>query len=302
MPICGIHTTLCGKAEEFLSTSPEKLEKLESIKQQLLGLEEKKLENGNLVRLLEEEIRKQQIRLSIKPKTSAFLLSRARNSSYWISSNPELYKTLQCSSSETEDNKYNGDDEFDDTASNWSEISERYSARMPKQRKKRPVQQDIDDMMAEDEEVQTISSDIVHHLLYSTNANKNPDLEQCDYPTKRSLKDRKFVQVTHSRNVSGFFGDYSLYHCTLHTVGGKVISNEKRYSDFVSLRESLVKSFSFPPSALPDFPQKKVIGKFKEDFISQRRQGLEDFMNSVYLKYSQDINTFIEMWLTSCKN
>ncbi|KAL5256384.1 hypothetical protein ACHWQZ_G011569 [Mnemiopsis leidyi] len=112
----------------------------------------------------------------------------------------------------------------------------------------------------------------------------------------------KFVQVTHSRNVSTFFGDYSLYHCTLHTIGGKVISNEKRYSDFVSLRESLVKSFAFPPSALPDFPQKKVIGKFKEDFISQRRQGLEDFLNSVYFKYSQEVNSFIEMWLTSCKN
>ncbi|KAL5256386.1 hypothetical protein ACHWQZ_G011571 [Mnemiopsis leidyi] len=202
MPICGIHTSLCGKAEEFLSFSPEKLEKLESIRQQLLSLEEKKLENGNLVRLLEEEIRKQQIKLSIKPKTSAFLVSRARNSSYWVSSNPELYKTLQSSSPELDrtelegednDKKAGGDtgdngDDADETASNWSEISERYVVKMPTSRRKMPPVRDAE--LHGDEEVRTISSDIVHHLLHSTGGAKDIDPEYCKFPSKRASKDR----------------------------------------------------------------------------------------------------------------
>ena len=53
----------------------EKCISLKSINEELLKLEEKKEENSQLLRLLEEEIRKQQINASVKPSINAYLLS-----------------------------------------------------------------------------------------------------------------------------------------------------------------------------------------------------------------------------------
>ena len=47
---------------------------------------------------------------------------------------------------------------------------------------------------------------------------------------------------------------------------GTVLSNEKRYSDFVTLRETLEKSFTFH-AALPELPQKKLIGTLVCDIV-----------------------------------
>ena len=54
----------------------DRLATLMDIQERLLAMEERKLENSRLVRLLEEEVRKEQIRQSVKPSYNAYLLTR----------------------------------------------------------------------------------------------------------------------------------------------------------------------------------------------------------------------------------
>ena len=57
----------------------------------------------------------------------------------------------------------------------------------------------------------------------------------------------------------GVFRHNPNYNNTTNQGGLKSV--EKRYSDFVSLRESLVKNFPNLKGNLPGFPEKKVVGK-----------------------------------------
>lgn len=82
---------------------------------------------------------------------------------------------------------------------------------------------------------------------------------------------------------------YTTFLITVHTNLPEYKSNEfsvrRRYSDFEYLRAHLVTQVSNNEKTkgslrrVPELPGKKMWGKFEKDFIEQRRQGLEDFLN-----------------------
>ncbi|KAJ6239185.1 sorting nexin-13 [Anaeramoeba flamelloides] len=70
-----------------------------------------------------------------------------------------------------------------------------------------------------------------------------------------------------------------------------------RYSEFRNLHQILKKKF---PSELKQIrlPPKKIIGNFDEDFIEQRRSGLEEYINALLqdedVAECMEINKFLK--------
>ena len=60
---------------------------------------------------------------------------------------------------------------------------------------------------------------------------------------------------------------------------GNTLTIERRYSDFYWLRGALV--LHCPGALIPPLPEKKIIGRFDDKFISSRLRGLEDFLSRV---------------------
>ncbi len=52
----------------------------------------------------------------------------------------------------------------------------------------------------------------------------------------------------------------------------------KRYSEFDTLRQRLMKSFPNFDAAVPNLPPKSVISKFRPKFLEKRRAGLQYFL------------------------
>lgn len=53
----------------------------------------------------------------------------------------------------------------------------------------------------------------------------------------------------------------------------------RRYSDFLWLSDCLSKAY--PYCVVPALPPKQVFGRFEDKFLSQRRRGLEKFLNKL---------------------
>lgn len=51
----------------------------------------------------------------------------------------------------------------------------------------------------------------------------------------------------------------------------------RRYSEFEWLEERLQKAH--PDLTLPPLPPKRTLGRFRDDFLEQRRRGLQGFLN-----------------------
>ncbi|CDH58696.1 predicted protein [Lichtheimia corymbifera JMRC:FSU:9682] len=93
------------------------------------------------------------------------------------------------------------------------------------------------------------------------------------------------------------YGSYICYSCTVLSDKGPPISVRKRYSDFVELREELVRRYPRLKSSIPKLPPKKVVGKFTPAFVEQRRRDLEYFFKYVVLHPTLGTSPIITQWI-----
>ncbi|KAF0459847.1 Phox-like protein [Gigaspora margarita] len=91
------------------------------------------------------------------------------------------------------------------------------------------------------------------------------------------------VNVSNPIRIGAGYGSYIAYTCTVKSQEGASIIVRKRYSDFVKLREQLIKAYPKFRKLIPSLPPKRVMGKFMPEFIEKRRKGLEYFLAYVLL-------------------
>ena len=77
----------------------------------------------------------------------------------------------------------------------------------------------------------------------------------------------------------GGVAPFTLYSVTSNVFTSALISVHRRYSDFVWMQDVL-KSMH-PLNIIPPLPPKQTLGRFDEDFIEDRRRGLEKFLSRV---------------------
>ena len=96
---------------------------------------------------------------------------------------------------------------------------------------------------------------------------------------------------------------YLIYKLETHflflffSIQGPPISVRKRYSDFVDLRDELVKRYPRLKTSIPKLPPKKVVGKFTPTFVEQRRRDLEYFFKYVVLHPTLGNSATITHWI-----
>lgn len=66
-------------------------------------------------------------------------------------------------------------------------------------------------------------------------------------------------------------------YCVTHADANNTVI--RRYSDFCELRRSLIAQF--PGAYIPPLPEKKAVGRFKEDFVAKRMRGLQYFLEEI---------------------
>ena len=79
----------------------------------------------------------------------------------------------------------------------------------------------------------------------------------------------------------GGVAPFTLYSVTSNVFTSALISVHRRYSDFIWMQDVL-KSMH-PLSIIPPLPPKQTLGRFDEDFVEERRRGLEKFLMRVTL-------------------
>ncbi|OBZ84296.1 PX domain-containing protein YPT35 [Choanephora cucurbitarum] len=103
--------------------------------------------------------------------------------------------------------------------------------------------------------------------------------------------------VDHPLRIGAGYGSYICYNCTVLSDKGTPITVRKRYSDFVDLREDLVKQYPMLKRSIPKLPPKKVVGKFTPSFVEQRRKDLEYFFKYVVLHPTLGASPIIKHWI-----
>ncbi|ORY96160.1 hypothetical protein BCR43DRAFT_563542 [Syncephalastrum racemosum] len=97
--------------------------------------------------------------------------------------------------------------------------------------------------------------------------------------------------------IGAGYGSYICYNCTILSDKGPPITVRKRYSDFVDLREELVRNFPRLKKSIPKLPPKKVVGKFTPSFVEQRRRDLEYFFKYVALHPTLGRSLTVTHWI-----
>ncbi|KAG1093907.1 hypothetical protein G6F42_018859 [Rhizopus arrhizus] len=103
--------------------------------------------------------------------------------------------------------------------------------------------------------------------------------------------------VDHPLRIGVGYGSYICYSCTILSDKGAPITVRKRYSDFVELREELVKQYPTLKRSIPKLPPKKVVGKFTPTFVEQRRRDLEYFFKYVVLHPTLGASPIVRHWI-----
>ncbi|KAI9314139.1 Phox homologous domain-containing protein [Dichotomocladium elegans] len=85
------------------------------------------------------------------------------------------------------------------------------------------------------------------------------------------------------------YGSYICYNCTVMSNKGPPITVRKRYSEFVDLREELVKRYPRLKSSIPKLPPKKV--------VEQRRRDLEYFFKYIVLHPTLGASPIVIDWI-----
>jgi len=118
---------------------------------------------------------------------------------------------------------------------------------------------------------------------------KNQSLNEMYDPPANFLEIDVCKPFTHTDETGKRFTDYEIHMRTnLPVFAIKEFTVRRRYSDFVWLRKEIERTVKI---YIPDLPGKgfgkqipflaKDDGIFETEFIEERRQGLEDFINSV---------------------
>ncbi|KAG2207250.1 hypothetical protein INT46_008868 [Mucor plumbeus] len=103
--------------------------------------------------------------------------------------------------------------------------------------------------------------------------------------------------VDHPLRIGVGYGSYICYSCTILSDKGAPITVRKRYSDFVELREELIKQYPTMKRSIPKLPPKKVVGKFTPAFVEQRRRDLEYFFKYVVLHPTLGASPIVRHWI-----
>ncbi|KAF7728931.1 PX domain-containing protein ypt35 [Apophysomyces ossiformis] len=86
--------------------------------------------------------------------------------------------------------------------------------------------------------------------------------------------------------------------CTILSNKGTPITVRKRYSDFVDLRDELLKRYPRLKGSIPKLPPKRVVGKFTPVFVENRRRDLEYFFKYVVLHPTLGTSPVVKQWIT----
>ncbi|CAO3690810.1 unnamed protein product [Rhizopus stolonifer] len=103
--------------------------------------------------------------------------------------------------------------------------------------------------------------------------------------------------VDHPLRIGVGYGSYICYSCTIFSDKGTPITVRKRYSDFVELREELIKCYTYLKKSIPKLPPKKVVGKFTPVFVEQRRRELEYFFKYTVLHPTLGASPIVRRWI-----
>ena len=122
----------------------------------------------------------------------------------------------------------------------------------------------------------------------------------CGRLEKTILNDKEIKsEIKNPRAIEGgfFSNNYILYDIETIVENNKWIV-QRRYSDFIWLRESLIKFF--PREMVAPLPGKKIGGRrFETDFVSKRMDKLKKFLNKILenetLKTSEALISFLSM-------
>ncbi|SAL95330.1 hypothetical protein [Absidia glauca] len=101
--------------------------------------------------------------------------------------------------------------------------------------------------------------------------------------------------VDHPLRIGVGYGSYICYSCTVISNKGTPITIRKRYSDFVHVRQQLIKLH--PNKTLPKLPPKKLVKKFDPVFVEQRRRELEYFFRYIVLHPTFGSSTVVKQWI-----
>ncbi|KEQ91299.1 hypothetical protein AUEXF2481DRAFT_44293 [Aureobasidium subglaciale EXF-2481] len=73
-------------------------------------------------------------------------------------------------------------------------------------------------------------------------------------------------------------GAYVVWNFTIETFKGGSITLRKRYSEFDTLRQNLVRAFPLSEASIPELPRKSLVSRFRTKFLEQRKAGLGHFL------------------------
>ena len=121
---------------------------------------------------------------------------------------------------------------------------------------------------------------------------------QCQTLQKNDMSDIEIKSIiSNPRKVSDSLlkNSYLIYDITTPKLNWFV---NRRYSDFVWLREILISLF--PTVLIPQLPKKKIGNRrFEEDFVEKRLKGLQNFLDEVLkneiLKTAEPLKTFLSI-------
>ncbi|KAI8641564.1 hypothetical protein BD408DRAFT_388755 [Parasitella parasitica] len=141
--------------------------------------------------------------------------------------------------------------------------------------------------------LKTSQSTPVHGAQVQINFFKNDNVE----PDAKHFIFATDAIVDHPLRIGFGYGSYICYSCTILSDKGAPITVRKRYSDFVELREELVKQYPALKRSIPKLPPKKVVGKFTPTFVEQRRRDLEYFFKYIVLHPTLGASPIVRHWI-----
>ncbi|CAO3577780.1 unnamed protein product [Absidia cylindrospora] len=103
--------------------------------------------------------------------------------------------------------------------------------------------------------------------------------------------------VDHPLRIGVGYGSYICYSCTVFSNKGTPITIRKRYSDFVYIRQQLIKVYPSSMMSLPKLPPKKIVKKFDPIFVEQRRRDLEYFFKYIVLHPTIGSSSIVKQWI-----
>ena len=136
----------------------------------------------------------------------------------------------------------------------------------------------------------------INPKFYEELLEKNKKEIQCQILEKSKISDievKSIISNPRKINDSLLKNSYLIYDITTQKLNWFV---NRRYSDFVWLREILISLF--PTVLIPQLPKKKIGNRrFEEDFVQKRLKGLQSFLDEILknevLKTSDPLITFL---------